>query len=106
MGTRTHATVTVLDQLHIAGLVLGALESGRMAMNARDYQAIAATASSELERLRTDDLYGLSTLLPPALLSLVENVFFEREASAVAQTRDDCGTDRSWPAVLTRLRAP
>ena len=75
-----HPSVATTDQLRMAGLVLGALESGRMQMHARDYLDIASAATCELALLDTSELEQASRLMPPALLGLVENVLFQREA--------------------------
>ena len=69
---------TTTDQLRMAGLVLGALESGRMQMHARDYLDIATAAASELALLDTSELEQASGSMPPALLGLVENVLCQR----------------------------
>jgi hypothetical protein len=96
------SSVVVTDQLQMAGLVLGALESGRLRMNAADYREIAAAAAQELELLDSNELEHIGRRLPPALLLIVENVLCERAAldrlsPAVVQDR------RSWPVVIGHL---
>jgi hypothetical protein len=102
MNSKSH--VVDIGQLHLAGLVLGALESGRVRMNARDYQQIASSSTNELAQLRTDELDVLIRRLPPALLALVENVLFERDSCNRDAQDTAPAEDRSWPAVLQRLR--
>jgi hypothetical protein len=86
------SSVAVTDQLQMAGLVLGALESGRLRMNAADYREIAAAAARELELLDSNELEHIGRRLPPALLLIVENVLCERAAH-----------DRLSPAVVQEL---
>jgi hypothetical protein len=74
------ATSFVTDQLQMAGLVLGALESGRLRMNAADYREIAEAAARELELLGSNELEDIGRRLPPALLLIIENVLWERAA--------------------------
>ena len=80
MNHASHPSVATTDQLRMVGLVLGALESGRMQMHARDYLNIATAATCELALLDTSEREQASRSMPPALLGLVENVLFEREA--------------------------
>jgi hypothetical protein len=79
MDHASHTSVAATDQLHMAGLVLGALESGRMPMNARDYLDIASAATRELALMNMAELEHASRRLPPALYALVENIMFQRE---------------------------
>jgi hypothetical protein len=78
MDHTSQAYVATTDELKMAGLVLGALESGRMQMNARDYLDIASAATCELALLDTAELEQASRRMPPALHGLVENVLFQR----------------------------
>jgi hypothetical protein len=80
MDHASHSSVAITDQLKMAGLVLGALESGRMPMHALDYLDIASAASCELALLDTAELEQASRWMPPALHGLVENVLFQRES--------------------------
>jgi hypothetical protein len=105
MHHTSHASVATTDQLRMAGLVLGALESGRLRMNARDYRDIASAATCELALLDTAELRRVAHLMPPALSGLIENVLFQRESSgpswpAPAGPRDF----RTWPALMRRMR--
>src|SRR5664279_4172594 len=92
MKRTSHPAVATTDQLRMAGLVLGALESGRMQMHASDYRDIATAATCELALLDTSELEQASRLMPPALLGLVENVLYQREAVAhLGPTWPACG---------------
>jgi len=103
MNFTSHASVAVVtDQLRMAGLVLGALESGRIHMNAAEYRSIAKAATRELGMLDSEEVVQVALRLPPALLSIVQNVLSERDSRALmpqANLRDR----HSWPTVLRRL---
>jgi hypothetical protein len=79
MDHASYSSFATTDQLQMAGLVLGALESGRMQMNARDYLDIASAATCELALMDTAELEQLPRRMPPALDDLIENVLFQRK---------------------------
>ncbi len=68
----------VTDQLILGGMVLGALETGRLEMHAQDYCAIASSAALELSFLDTNALASVSANLPSSLHGLIDNLLRAR----------------------------
>jgi hypothetical protein len=102
--SRPPVTVAITDQLRAAGLVLAALEAGRVPMDAGDYLDMAAAAAQELSSLETSEL-RLTSQLPPALMALAENVLFDRTCRYRWGPRSNPSL-RAWPAVLEKLCRP
>lgn len=78
MSSESCAAPQVTDHLSMTGIVLAALESGRMRMHAEDYQASAAAATVELSFLETHELLQLEAVAHEALRDIVSNVISER----------------------------
>ena len=83
----TSAGGLATDHLLLAGEILGALEAGRMRMDARAYRDIASAALRELILMDTDELQRAATSLSPTLTVLVQNVLSQRGFANGAMVR-------------------
>ena len=68
------------DELHLASLVLRALETGRLRMDAEDYQAISIQAAALLDECDTGVLLRVRREGPKALREIAENLLDDRGA--------------------------
>jgi hypothetical protein len=94
------------DELVLAGRMLQALDGGRIAMHAVDYQDIAGWISAELALMETDVLRAMHRQVPECVQTIVENHLHRRSDSAWAvdawaQPVADC----VWASLLERLAA-
>lgn len=68
------------DELHLASLVLRALEIGRLRMDADDYRAVSREAGELLDEYDTAVLMRLRREGPTALREIAENLLDNRGA--------------------------